>query len=154
MYNITFQEESFSDVIKDIKPLLEKHWEEIALNKDKINLNPDYEKYEELSDMGLIRIFTARDEAELVGYFAVTVTPNLHYKDHKYAINDVIYLEQNLRGLGVGKRLISFAEDGLKEAGVSVLVVNTKVHQPFDILMEKLDYTLQERVYSKYIGDN
>lgn len=37
-----FALESLSKVRREIEPLLEEHWKEIALNKDKIKLNPDW----------------------------------------------------------------------------------------------------------------
>ncbi len=150
---VTFQEESFNDVIDDIKPLLENHWQEIALDKDKIALNPDYAQYENMYKAGVLKVFTARLDDELVGYFVVMLHKSPHYSDHILALNDIIYLKPEYRKTGVGKRLISFAEQILHQEGVSVLYINTKVHQPFDLLMESLNYTLAERVYSKYIGE-
>lgn len=153
MSNIVYKEESFDAAIDDMRPLFEAHWEEVALNKDKVALNPDYDKYREIANLGMIRIFTAREDGELVGYFVVTIAPHLHYKDHKYALNDVIYLTPDLRAMGIGKGLISFAESVLQEAGISVLIINMKVQHPFDPLLEKLGFTSTERVYSKYIGE-
>jgi len=48
---IKYQQESLSTCKSDAIPLLEKHWEEIALNKDKIKLNPDWDAYANLEDM-------------------------------------------------------------------------------------------------------
>jgi hypothetical protein len=53
----------------------------------------------------------------------------------------------------VGANLIQYAEQDLKKLGVSVLTINTKVHRPFDSLMERMGFSLKERVYSKYLGE-
>ncbi|MDC0117576.1 hypothetical protein OAI16_06755 [Flavobacteriaceae bacterium] len=137
----------------EVKPLLNSHWEEIALNKDKIKLNPDWEAYEALEQQGKLKIFTARDDGQLVGYFVVIVGTNLHYKDHLFASNDIIYLSPNHRKGFTGIKLVKFAEKCLKDDGVSVLTINTKVHQPFDKLMDFLKFRKIERVYSKYLGE-
>jgi len=150
---VTYQEESFNEVIDEIKPLLELHYKEIAIMQDKIKLNPDYESYEAAYDAGTLRIFTAREGQDLVGYFIVVTVNHLHYKDHIFAMNDVIYLKKNLRALGIGKEMIQYAEDALIDSGVSVIMINTKVHQPFDLLMEALDYNCTDRLYGKYIGE-
>ncbi len=150
---VVYQEETVEEIIPDIKPLLEDHWEEVAINQDKIKLNPDFEAYKALGSSGKAKFYSARVDGELVGYFVVIVNKHIHYSDHIFAYNDVIYIKDELRDSGVGKRLIQFAEDMLKQDGVSVLVINTKVHQPFDGLMRHIGYTLAERVYSKYIGD-
>jgi|TARA_R110000868_G_scaffold408968_1_gene693537 GNAT superfamily N-acetyltransferase len=137
----------------DAQELLKSHWEEIALNKGKIALNPDWDVYQTLEDSGKLKIFTVRDDDKLIGYFVVLVGTGLHYKDHVFAVNDVLYLDQDCRKGRTGLKLIKFSEQCLKDDGVSVLSVNTKVHRPFDSLMEYLGFNLVERVYSKYIGD-
>lgn len=151
--SITYQQEVLYQVEQDIKPLIEKHWEEIALNKDNIKLNPDWEAYELLEKAGKLKIFTARNQKDLVGYFVVIVSNNIHYKDHLFATNDIIYLSPEERKGSVGIRLIKFAEKCLRQDGVSVLTMNTKIHKPFDVLMERMKFKLIERVYSKYLGD-
>lgn len=148
-----YKEESYEEVVNDIMPLYEKHWEEIALNQDKIKLNPDLEKYQTLNAMGILRIFTARDNGKLVGYFLVMVTPHIHYKDHSFAVNDIIYVHPDCRGGTVAYRLIRFVEKQLKADGVSVLIINMKIHSPFDRLLEGLQFSNTERLYSKYIGE-
>lgn len=145
------KQEFYDDVAEDMKSLIEAHWDEIALNKDKIKLNPDWDKYKQLEGLGNLKIFTVRNDSDLVGYFICTVGSNLHYKDHTFAVNDVLFLHKDYRKGLTGAKLIKFAEKCLREDGVSVLVINTKVHQPFDKLMEFLGFNLTERVYSKYI---
>lgn len=147
-----YQQEFLIQVEGEVRPLLEQHWEEIALNKDRIKLNPDWDAYHLLEQANALKIFTARSEGKLVGYFVVVVQPNLHYKDHLFATNDIIYLHPDHRKGRTGLKLIQFAEKCLKEDGVSVLTINTKVHKPFDKVMEFLGFGLIERVYSKYIG--
>jgi GNAT superfamily N-acetyltransferase len=149
---IKYQQEFLYSVEDDAKPLLESHWQEIAVNKDKIKLNPDWDTYRSLEEQGKLKIFTAREDGSLVGYFVVVVTANIHYKDHLFASNDIIYLAPDYRKGFTGIRLIKFAEKCLKEDGVSVLTINTKVHKPFDSVLERLNFNLIERVYSKYIG--
>lgn len=149
---IKYQQEFLNQVESDSKYLLKLHWDEIALNKDHIKLNPDWESYYELEQSGKLRIFTARNKGNLVGYFVVIVSSNLHYKDHLFASNDIVYLHKDYRKGFTGIKLVKFAEKCLKEDGVSVLAINTKVHQPFDVVLERLDFNMVERVYSKYLG--
>jgi GNAT superfamily N-acetyltransferase len=149
---VKFQQEFLTTVEADIKPLLVEHWHEVAVNQDVIKLNPDWDRYHELEGLGHLRIFTAREGLDLVGYFAVIVGTNLHYKDHLFAANDVIYLSPSHRKGFTGVKLIKFAMKYLKQDGVSVLAINTKVQHPFDSLMKFLGFTNVERVYSKYIG--
>ena len=149
-----YQQEFLDQVKDDILSLLDLHYKEIALNQDKIKLNPDWDVYNELEQQGKLKIFTARDNDTLVGYFVVVVGVNMHYKDHTFACNDIIYLHKDYRKGFAGIKLIKFAKKCLTEDGVSVLAINTKVHQPFDKVLERLGFNLIERVYSSYLqGD-
>lgn len=148
---ITYQQESLVTVKADIIPLLEKHWEEVALNKEKIKLNPDWDAYANLEDAGVLKIFTSRDDRKLVGYFVVFVKSHIHYKDHLFCYNDVIFVDEEYRKGFTSPRLIKFAEKCLKADGVEVMIVNTKRHKPFDSLLVWLGYKHIENLYSKVL---
>jgi len=150
---ITYQQEFLNSTLEDARELLESHWSELALNRDKIKLNPDWETYEVLESQGKLKIFTARDSGVLVGYFVVVVSSHVHYKDHLFAHNDILYIGKEYRKGFTGIKLIKFAEKCLKSDGVSVLVLNTKMHKPLNKILEFLKFTPTETVYSKYIGN-
>jgi GNAT superfamily N-acetyltransferase len=151
--NFTYQREDFFTVKAEIGDLIYQHWQEIALNKDRIELNPDWSFYEALFESGHLGVYTVRNNKKLVGYFIVVVRNNPHYKDHLFAINDIIYIDPEYRKGLVGFKLIRNVERDLKKLGVSVLVINTKTHKPFDSLLDRLGFNLTERVYTKYIGE-
>lgn len=148
---IIYQQESLVTVKADIIPLLEKHWEEVAINKEKIKLNPDWDAYANLEDSGVLKIFTARNEGKLIGYFVVFVKPHIHYKDHLFCYNDLIFIDEEYRKGFTSPRLIKFAEKCLKADGVEVMIVNTKTHKPFDSLLVWLGYKHIENLYSKVL---
>lgn len=150
---MNYQIESIKDLKNEIQPLFKKHWEEIALNQDKVKLNPDWDTYYKIQDIGMLTCFTAREDNNLVGYFFVIVNNHLHYADTSMAMCDLIYISPENRKGRVGTNLIKFAEKNLSESGVSVLYMNTKDHAPFDNLLIRLGYSLAERTYSKYIGE-
>lgn len=146
-----YQQEFLYQVQDECKGLIKDHWEEIALNRDKIKLNPCWDSYKELEAKGKLKIFTARENNKLVGYFVVIVDKNIHYKDHLFAVNDIIYLDKEYRKGFTAIKLIKFAIKALSEDGVSVLNINTKIHKPFDSIMEFLGFNKIERVYSKWL---
>lgn len=149
----TYQREDLYQVRQEVDELFYKHWLEIAVNKDKIKLNPDWGFYEALYNAGYLGIYTVRHNQKLVGYFVVVVKSHPHYKDHLFGANDIIYIDPDYRKGLVGFKLIKFVEKELVSLGVSVLSVNTKVHKPFDVVLERLGFDLVERVYTKYIGE-
>jgi len=145
--------ECLANVKEDIKPLLETHWEMVALNQGKIKLNPNWEEYARLDAAGILRIFTARHEGKLVGYCVLVISKSLHYQDHIFANNDVTFVLPEYRTGATGYHLMKYAEDHCRDNGVSLMNVNTKVHIPFDSLMLGMGFDLIERIYSKCFKD-
>ena len=144
-----FAHENLANVKQDILPLLDEHWREIALNQDVIKLNPHWEAYAALDAAGRLRVYTARENGELLGYFVLIVAPSLHYKDHIFANNDIIFLRADVREGFTGIKLIKYAVECLEREGVRQININTKVHQPFDKILERQGFENIERVYSK-----
>lgn len=151
----TYQRELFNDVIEEMKPLLELHYEEVCFYKDKLDLNPDYHLYEVLESVGALHLFTARtEEGELVGYIATLIQKNLHYSDHIYAVNDVIYVDEKHRHTEVASTMISKLEEELKTFGVSVMTFHMKTFKTFETLMKSLGFEKQEFMYGKFIKED
>jgi|TARA_R110000744_G_scaffold239681_1_gene357071 GNAT superfamily N-acetyltransferase len=144
--------ECLANVKEDIKPLIEKHWEMVALNQGTIKLNPNWKEYARLDANGVLRAFTARKDGQLVGYCVLTVSQSIHYSDHVFANNDVTFVLPEHREGATGYKLLKFAEDHCKDNGISLLNINTKVHIPFDNLLIGMGFDLIERIYSKFLG--
>lgn len=146
-----FALENLAKVRREIEPLLEQHYKEIALDKDVIKLNPNWRAYAELDSINALRVYTARKDGKMIGYFVVTVSQSLHYRDHLFANNDVIFLTKAARKGLTGLKLVKFGMESLKAEGVTKLHINTKLHQPFDPIMERLGFQEIEKVYSKVL---
>jgi dsRNA-specific ribonuclease len=131
--------ENLAKVRREIEPLLKQHYDEIALNKDIIKMNPDWEGYARLDAVNALRIYTARRNEKLLGYFVVIVSKSLH---------DVIFLTKPARKGLTGVKLIKYAIESLAAEGITKLHINTKAHQPFDAILERLNFEEIERVYS------
>jgi len=144
---ISYQVEKLDDVYHGIQALLSLHWEEIAVLKDVIKLNPSYEIYRMLEDSGKLYILTVRDDGLLVGYFISIITKNPHYMDEVWAMNDIMYLHPKHRKALIGYTMIRKAEEGLKALGATVTTVHVKIEHPLDALMKKLGYTPNEVNY-------
>jgi len=153
MSNIIYAVETLDECLEEMKPILQLHYEEVAMYQDKVPLCPDYDRYYKLEELGMFHIVTVRDEGILVGYFLSMLSPNLHYSQTIYAVNDILYLHQDYRKSGVGQKMFSFAEERLKELGASVVAIHMKTALPFDSLCQGMGYDYAERNYTKYIGD-
>jgi GNAT superfamily N-acetyltransferase len=141
--------ENFTNVKQDIQPLLELHWAETEPNQDTIKLDPDWSEYFRLSEAGVLKIFTARNNGKLVGYCVVMISQSIHHKDHIFAGTDVVYVHPEFRKSSTGSDLIKFAENYCEENGASIMTLNMKTSHPFDNLMLNIGFDLIERVYHK-----
>lgn len=148
-----YQVEKLIDVLEELQPLLLNHYHEIAWRQDKIDLNPDYERYFVLEEQEMLMIVTARDDGELVGYSIYFLSPNIHYSDHKFGVNDIVYLDPAYRKSGYAVALFDFSHKQLKERGCTVATIHMKTKQPFEELALGLGYDKVEYNYSKYLGE-
>lgn len=146
---ITYQEEMFEDIIDEIKPILDIHWSELANHKDTRPLDVDYGSYINLNKMGVWKVFTVRDEGELIGYLSFVFGQNYHYKNWKYATNDVYYLKKEYRKQGIGFKMFEETEQWLKDQNVKSAVFQEKLDHPHTKLFDDLGYTPIERNYEK-----
>ena len=121
--------EAFADVIDEAKPLLVEHWHELALYPD-IPLDPDYEAYAALDKAGAIVIYTVRAHGELVGYAVYFIRKHLHYRQHTWAVNDIVLVRDRYRDFGIGTSLFDFIEADLRKRGADVIHTGTKVLHP------------------------
>ena len=137
-----FQRENAKDILNDenLLPLFQKHWEEISFYKD-IPLSPDYAQYKKLDEMGILRVYTARDtDNKLVGYCVFFVNKNLHYSSAPpQAMQDIIFIDPEKRGFGA--KFILWTEKQLAAEGVAVLFHHIKTKTPHTIdLFRRLGY--------------
>jgi len=135
-----FQRELAQDVFEEMIPLLKKHWEEIAHFKD-IPLNPDVELYYQMEDAGTLRVYTARtEEGKLVGYCVFFLRNNLHYRSSFQALQDVLFIDPDHRGM-FGAKFILWCEGQLEYEGVQVVFQHIKVATQKTVeLMKRLGY--------------
>lgn len=147
-----YQREPWPDFIKEAQPLLPLHWEELALNKDKVPLDPDYAVYDAADSKGNVLVVTARDESKLIGYFIGFLSPGLHYKTCRTLQGDIFYIHPDYRGAGCGIHLFNQVRiDAMKEQ-VQRIFIGSKMHKDVSFLFERLGYIEVERYWSLWIG--
>lgn len=145
-------EESYADIINDIKELLPKHYSEAVLYSDKIPLDPAYDIYELLYVQGAARFFTCRDDSnKLIAYIIVIVTENLQSSATLIAKTDMIYVSPEHRHTSVVEDLIRTAENTLKSEGVSMMVISFLSSNPCRSLMDKLEFDKSDVTYTKLL---
>ena len=149
---ITAQVESFTERLQEFSPLFPLHYEELALNKDKVPLDPNYNIYIEREESGGLLFVTLREAGEAVGYFIGFIAPGLHYQTCLTCTMDIFYVHPDKRGSSAGFLLFDFVEKELKRRKVDRWFVGSKFHKDASWLFEKLKFEKVEIYYSKWIG--
>lgn len=150
---ITCMLESFEERLPELMPLLPLHYEELALNQDKVPLDPQYEIYIERERRGELMFMVLRDRGELIGYFIGFVAPGLHYRTCLTLTMDIFFLHPEHRGNGAGYQMFKAVEAEAKRRGVDRMFVGSKVHLDASWLFQRLGYTEVERYYTHWLGD-
>jgi GNAT superfamily N-acetyltransferase len=149
---ITYQKEDWLPFIQEAKPLLPRHWAELALDKDKVPLDPCYEVYNARDRQNEVLVVTVRNDAKLVGYFIGFIAPGLHYRSCLTCTMDIFYILPEYRGENCGYNLFKAIERECRQRGVNRLFVGSKLHKDVSFLYEKLGYIEVERYYSAWLG--
>lgn len=148
--SIIFKEESFFEILEEIKPFFQTHYEEVSTLKDEgIKLNPDYALYKELDVAGCLCMITAREENKIVGYTLSVKIPQLHYKNTILSYNDAIYVIPEKRHSTLGYRLIKKTEEIMITKGVDILTLHIKTNHDWSGLAKKMGYKEVEKIYHK-----
>ncbi|MAF04957.1 MULTISPECIES: GNAT family N-acetyltransferase [unclassified Herbaspirillum] len=150
---ITIHVESFEERLEELKVLLPAHYEELALNQDKVPLSPQYEEYIRRERLGGLIFVTLRDAGEMVGYFIGFIAPGLHYSTCLTCTMDIFYVRQDKRKGGAGLRMFRFVEQELRRRGVQRWFMGSKCHADASALFERIEATRVEIYYSKWLGD-
>jgi GNAT superfamily N-acetyltransferase len=150
---LVFAQEPVEVFIEDCMDLVIEHWHDVALNKDSVPLDPNWDQYMTLAAAGMLHITSARTEdGELVGYAVSLMTPHLRYKDVKWAEGDVFYLKPEHRKGSAGRRLLQAAEDAMTALGATMMIQKVKLHKDVGAVFERMGYKAIERVFVKELN--
>lgn len=149
---VTFAVEDWFAVRGEMAHLWQRHWEEVALNRDLIKLDPDFDNYDLMAHIGQLHIVVARKAGAIVGYHFTLVRPHLHYRTSLSGMTDIYYIAPKHRTGRTPLRLFQFVEKTLKARGVQKLFTGTKLSLDAGPLFEFMGWTETERLYTKVIG--
>lgn len=150
---LTAQPEPFAPFLEEVKPMLDLHYEELALNRDKVPLSPQYDEYLRRDAFGMVVTITLRKDGQLVGYWIGFKAPGLHYSTCLTLHMDIFFVHPDYRDGSAGIKLFKAMEKEAKRQGVQRLFVGSKVHKDASRLFEALEYTKVETTYSAWLGD-
>lgn len=146
----TFQREPITpELWAEAQKLMQANQAETGAWRD-LEFRPAHERYDALERLGLLRVYTARDDGgRLIGYVVMLVSEHLHYAGSLQALQDTIYLHPDHRKGGAGPRLLRHADEQLKSEGVRVVYRQSSERRDIGPLLESMGYQLVERVYAR-----
>lgn len=150
---ITAQLETLADALTEMRELFPRHWEEIAIFKDKMPLAPQYERYWERESLGEFVLPTLRLDGKIIGYWPTFVAPGLHYGSTLTATTDILYVCPEHRGDGSGKLMFDVLKTELKRRGVKVWYAGSKNHKQIEWFLKMLGFEDIETYFALWIGD-
>ena len=136
---------------RELEPVLPLHYKELALNQDCIPLDINWERYHELEKAGVLHVFTARNDSELIGYIITLITPHLHYNSTIHGLEDIYYVKKEYRGNGIGYNFFQVYLEEMKRKRVKKLIVSTKGHQNHQKMFEALGFEVSDIVLVKVL---
>lgn len=151
---ITAHLEKLSDRLAELKPILPVHWEELALDKDKVPLDPQYDVYLAREAAGELMLMVLRDAGQMVGYFIGFVAPGMHYQTCLTLTMDIFYVHPEHRGSGGGVVLFEAVKHEAVRRGVQRWFVGSKLHAKVhaDALFLHMGFEPVETYYSLWLG--
>lgn len=144
-------ETTVSDKHDALMPLLQAHRDELATAKHLMEVAPHLDAYRALEQSGALLALVAYREVEIVGYSINFIGPHMHYSGLRYVQNDALYVKPQHRGGWLGLRLMRETERLAKEQGARLMMWHAKPGTTLEKMMRRLDYGIQDIVYSKEI---
>lgn len=150
---ITAQVELLQNVLEEIKWLFPIHWKELALNQEKVPLDPLYDVYLQREKAGDVVFVSVRENGEIVAYFVGFIGTALHYKSMLSCTPDIFYVHPERRKQDIGTLLFMTVRKELKRRGVNNWIIGDKNHKPAGQFFEMLGFKKIENYYSMWLGE-
>lgn len=151
---ITAQQESFRECALELSALFPRHWEELALFKDRMPLSPQWDEYYQREDAGRLMLTTVREDGDIAAYYTANIQPGFHYGETLTGTMDLCWVVPERRQRGLALPLFRHTERELKRRGVQAWYSGAKVHNPLGMprLHEALGFIPADLYYARWLG--
>lgn len=89
-----------------------------------------YEAFEEIVQSNDNRLVVAEANGVVAGTLQLTLIPSLTSQGGKRALVEAVFVDENYRGAGVGRRLMQWAIDAARNAGCCMVQLTTNKQRP------------------------
>jgi len=145
--------ERMADILPELHPLHEAHWQETEGYRHGFSLNPDYLRYQAIERAGGLIQFTARKDGELVGNLRLFMSESLHTQT-SLVTEDTIFLKPEHRGGFLAMAMLRFGEDAVRSLGAQEIRSNSKLVNRADVLMRRMKYEPFAIQFAKFFKES
>lgn len=150
---MTAAPEPWHPTLQELLPMLPMHYEELALDQNRVPLVPMWEVYDRRNEAGELLLVVLRHDGRAVGYYWGFIAPGLHYATCLTGTMDIFYVHPEFRNGHAGAILFAAVEKELRRRGVHRWFVGAKLHRDCSPLFKRLGFTPIETYHSKWLGD-
>jgi predicted GNAT superfamily acetyltransferase len=130
--------------------ILADHWEEVALNKRLMKLEPRWSTYFQMELAGTLFVIGAYEANKLIGYSANIIQPHLHYAGLMVCMNDLLFVLPEYRDKPVGLRLMAQTRVVAKHKGAELMLWHAKPATALAAIMARSKKArVQDIIYSE-----
>ena len=150
---IEIKESKLSDIDEspNMSMLFQEYADECALEELPLPY-PKTKTYKPLEDAGVLTVFCAYLNDELIG-FATLLAYHSHHYDLKLATTESIFVTKRHRKSGAGLKLIRSTEDKARSLGSPALLVTAPLGGSLAKILPSLDYNLTNLVFIKRLSN-
>lgn len=146
-----FAQELLCEVVQEVQPLLQLHYEELCLHRDVVKLDPQWREYALLEQLQRFVVLTAREDGRLCGYSAFFLNRHMHYGGFTVAQNDVLFLHPDSRRGTTALRLIDWTECQLRDLGAQKVTYHIKFSHDWRPVLHRRGYSDEEVMCGKML---
>lgn len=143
--------ERIEDIVDEIKPLHQAHWNETEEHRHSLPFNPGYQTFIRYERAGRYVLFTLRSEGGLLGNCAMYLDKSAHTQT-LIATEDTLYLLPEARKGGVAKRFVAYVENAMRLLRVSEINISVKTVNKAERFFRLLGYRHVENGLTKILG--
>ena len=135
------------ELIAEINPLISIHNDEMETKIKDVK----WPQYMAMQEVGLYKLYTVRDEGELVGYCGFIVMPSHHHAG-TMAMQDAIFVKRSHRKGMLGYKFLKHCVNEIEKLGVNATNLATSCSPDLSKIYLRLGFSLIEKTFRKEYG--
>lgn len=151
MKTITYQQESYENILESVADLSVSLSAEVDRYDDEPTLALDHDQFIQMDAAGILQCVVVKDDNEVVGFHISIVQNDIFFKYVKTGYVLFYYLLPEYRGEGRGTHMFKYAENAFRTRGVTRVFMSRKIYIPNEKMFATLGYEQIEANYTKLL---